>query len=199
MPAVAACPRANYSFFSSLCGAPRIKAGPRRLDVRMGATESCPSVAVVGVTGAVGQEFLRVLSDRDFPYRCIKMLASKRSAGSRMSFEGKDYVVEELAAESFDGVNIALFSAGGSVSKQFAPFAVERGSIVVDNGSAFRMDDSVPLVIPEVNPEAMAHIKLGSVKGAIIANCKTERTENNNRDSKNDFPTMYSSLLGGYL
>ncbi|XP_068648132.1 uncharacterized protein [Aristolochia californica] len=176
MPASAAsCAPANYSFFSSRFGVPRIKAGPRRLDVRMSATESGPSVAVVGVTGAVGQEFLRVLSDRDYPYRSIKMLASKRSAGSRMSFEGKDYVVEELTAESFGGVDIALFSAGGSVSKQFAPLAVERGTIVVDNSSAFRMDDLVPLVIPEVNPEAMVHIKLGSGKGAIIANpnCST--------------------------
>ncbi|KAG9457053.1 hypothetical protein H6P81_001561 [Aristolochia fimbriata] len=141
----------------------------------MGATESGPSVAVVGVTGAVGQEFLQVLSDRDFPYRSIKMLASKRSAGSRMPFQGKDYVVEELTAESFDGVDVALFSAGGSVSKQFAPLAMERGSIVVDNSSAFRMDESVPLVIPEVNPEAMSHIRLRSGKGAIVANpnCST--------------------------
>ena len=80
-----------------------------------------PALAVVGVTGAVGQEFLSVLSDRDFPYRSIKMLASKRSAGRRMTFEGRDYVVEELKADSFEGVDIALFSAGGSISKEFGP------------------------------------------------------------------------------
>lgn len=134
-----------------------------------------PSLAVVGVTGAVGQEFLSVLTDRNFPYSSIKMLASKRSAGKEMTFEGRPYVVEELTADSFDGVDIALFSAGGSISKQFGPLAVEKGAIVVDNSSAFRMVDGVPLVIPEVNPEAMAHIKVGKGKGALIANpnCST--------------------------
>ena len=143
--------------------------------VRMSLREDAPSLAVVGVTGAVGQEFLSVLSDRSFPYRSIKMLASKRSAGKRLTFEGNEYVVEELTPESFNGVDIALFSAGGSISKQFGPIAVDSGSIVVDNSSAFRMDEKVPLVIPEVNPEAMAHIKLGSGKGALIANpnCST--------------------------
>lgn len=137
--------------------------------------ESAPSVAVVGVTGAVGQEFLSVLSDRDFPYRSIKMLASKRSAGKQLSFQDKAYTVEELTEDSFDGVDIALFSAGGSISKQFGPIAVEKGSIVVDNSSAFRMVDNVPLVIPEVNPEAMSGIKVGMGKGALIANpnCST--------------------------
>ncbi|XP_052205968.1 uncharacterized protein LOC127810492 isoform X2 [Diospyros lotus] len=148
---------------------------PTFTTVRMSLREDAPSLAVVGVTGAVGQEFLSVLSDRSFPYRSIKMLASKRSAGKRITFEDQDYVVEELTAESFRGVDIALFSAGGSISKQFGPLAVESGAIVVDNSSAFRMDQKVPLVIPEVNPEAMAHIKLGSVKGALIANpnCST--------------------------
>ncbi|KAJ4961715.1 hypothetical protein NE237_021625 [Protea cynaroides] len=143
--------------------------------VRMGLKEDGPSLAVVGVTGAVGQEFLSVLSDRDFPYRNIRMLASKRSAGKKLTFDDKEYVIEELTPESFDGVDIALFSAGGSISKQLGPIAVQRGSIVVDNSSAFRMDEKVPLVIPEVNPDAMAHIKLGSGKGALIANpnCST--------------------------
>ncbi|KAI3902484.1 hypothetical protein MKW92_033949 [Papaver armeniacum] len=129
--------------------------------VRMALKADGPSIAIVGVTGAVGQEFLSVLSDRDFPYRSIKMLASKRSAGKHQEFEGKDYVIEELTHESFDGVDIALFTA--------------RGSIVIDNSSAFRMDANVPLVIPEVNPDAMSHIKLGSGKGALIANpnCST--------------------------
>ncbi|CAA7402175.1 unnamed protein product [Spirodela intermedia] len=143
--------------------------------VRMALREDGPSLAIVGVTGAVGQEFLGVISDRDFPYRSIRMLASKRSAGRRLTFEGNEYVIEELKEESFDGVDVALFSAGGSISKAFGPAAVARGCVVVDNSSAFRMDPEVPLVIPEVNPEAMAHIKVGSGKGGLIANpnCST--------------------------
>lgn len=141
----------------------------------MSLQENGPSVAVVGVTGAVGQEFLSVLSDRNFPYRSLKLLASKRSAGKSMKFEERDYTVEELTEDSFDGIDIALFSAGGSISKKFGPLAAQKGTIVVDNSSAFRMDENVPLVIPEVNPEAMAHVKLGSGKGALIANpnCST--------------------------
>lgn len=137
--------------------------------------ENGPSLAVVGVTGAVGQEFLSVLSDRDFPYRSIKMLASKRSAGKSVRFQGEEHIIEELTVDSFDGVDIALFSAGGSISKKFGPVAAERGTIVVDNSSAFRMDENVPLVIPEVNPDAMKGIKVGTGKGALIANpnCST--------------------------
>lgn len=143
--------------------------------VRMSLQENGPSIAVVGVTGAVGQEFLSVLSDRNFPYRSLKLLASKRSAGKSIKFEDRDYTVEELTEDSFDGIDIALFSAGGSISKKFGPLAAQKGTIVVDNSSAFRMDENVPLVIPEVNPEAMAHVKLGSGKGALIANpnCST--------------------------
>ncbi|OWM76921.1 hypothetical protein CDL15_Pgr021203 [Punica granatum] len=163
----------NHLFFSSAAAA-----RPRRLPatrIRMSLQESGPSLAVVGVTGAVGQEFLSVLSDRDFPYRSIKMLASRRSAGKHLTFQGRDYLVEEIAPDSFDGVDIALFSAGGSISKEFGPIAVEKGGIVVDNSSAFRMDEGVPLVIPEVNPEAVAGIRAGSGKGALIANpnCST--------------------------
>lgn len=143
----------------------------------MSLKEDGPSLAVVGVTGAVGHEFLKVLSDRDFPYRSIRMLASRRSAGRHLNFEGRKYEIEELLPESFDGVDIALFSAGGSVSREMAPVAVQHGAIVVDNSSAFRMDPSVPLVIPEVNPDAMAHISLRSKekKGSLIANpnCST--------------------------
>lgn len=137
--------------------------------------ESGPSVAVVGVTGAVGQEFLSVLSDRDFPYRSLKLLASKRSAGKSISFQDRTFTVQELTSDSFNDVDIALFSAGGSISKEFGPIAVEKGAIVVDNSSAFRMVDGVPLVIPEVNPEAMDGIKVGMKKGALIANpnCST--------------------------
>lgn len=164
-------------FFSATT--PLIRSNRRRFaiptKVRMSLQESGPSIAVAGVTGAVGQEFLSVLSDRDFPYRSIKMLASKRSAGRRLTFEDKEYVIEELSPESFEGVDIALFSAGGSISREFGPIAVDRGTIVVDNSSAFRMDEKVPLVIPEVNPEAMENIKLGMGTGALIANpnCST--------------------------
>ncbi|XP_057749154.1 uncharacterized protein LOC130968088 [Arachis stenosperma] len=167
-------PRHTGIFSGSLPTRPTLRyAVPAK--VRMSLSESGPSIAVVGVTGAVGKEFLSVLSDRDFPYRSIKMLASKRSSGRRLTFEGNEYVVEELTAESFGGVDIALFSAGGSISKEFGPIAADKGTIVVDNSSAFRMDEKVPLVIPEVNPEAMHGIKLGTGKGALIANpnCST--------------------------
>ncbi|KAK7398855.1 hypothetical protein VNO78_10029 [Psophocarpus tetragonolobus] len=165
--------RHNQLFWAPVAGRPRAR--PRASRIRMSLQESGPSIAVVGVTGAVGQEFLSVLADRDFPYRSIKMLASKRSAGRRITFEDREYEVEELTADSFDGVDIGLFSAGGSISKQFGPVAVERGTVVVDNSSAFRMDEKVPLVIPEVNPEAMLNIKAGFGKGALIANpnCST--------------------------
>ncbi|XVF43428.1 hypothetical protein PTKIN_Ptkin02bG0039400 [Pterospermum kingtungense] len=160
-------------FFST----PKPKLQPHKspTKVRMSFQESAPSVAVVGVTGAVGQEFLSVLSDRDFPYRSLKLLASKRSAGKSISFQDRNLTVQELTADSFDDVDIALFSAGGSISKEFGPIAVEKGAIVVDNSSAFRMVDGVPLVIPEVNPEAMDGIKVGTKKGALIANpnCST--------------------------
>uniref|UniRef100_A0A061R8G9 aspartate-semialdehyde dehydrogenase n=2 Tax=Tetraselmis sp. GSL018 TaxID=582737 RepID=A0A061R8G9_9CHLO len=136
---------------------------------------AAPSVAIVGVTGAVGQEFLKVLKERNFPYSDMKMLASARSAGRKVDFDGKAYTIEELTADSFKDVDIALFSAGGSISKKFAPAAVDNGTMVVDNSSAFRMTDGVPLVIPEVNAEAMAEYKWGKGKGGIIANpnCST--------------------------
>ena len=111
------------------------------------------NVAIAGATGAVGQEFLTVLAERDFPIRSIKFLASARSAGKSIEFKGKNYAVEEMTKDSFKGVQIAFFSAGGSVSKEFAPAAVQSGAVVVDNTSAFRMKEGVPLVVPEVNPE----------------------------------------------
>lgn len=137
-------------------------------------TADGPSIAIVGVTGAVGQEFLQVLKERNFPYSNIKLLASKRSAGKKQEFEGVEYTIEELTENSFDGVDIALFSAGGSISKKLGPAAQKAGAVVVDNSSAFRMTEGVPLVIPEVNPDAMKHIKIGG-GGAIIANpnCST--------------------------
>ncbi|MCS7033535.1 MAG: aspartate-semialdehyde dehydrogenase, partial [Phycisphaerae bacterium] len=114
------------------------------------------NVAIVGVTGAVGQEFLRVLAERHFPIKSLKLLASPRSAGKKIEFRNETHTVEELTADSFRGVQIALFSAGGSISREFAPIAVKSGAIVVDNSSAFRMKEGIPLVVPEVNPEQIA-------------------------------------------
>jgi aspartate-semialdehyde dehydrogenase len=110
-------------------------------------------VAVVGATGAVGVEMLRCLEQRGFPVGQLTLLASARSAGKTMKFRGADVVIQELKADSFKGIDIALFSAGGGISKEFAPHAVAAGAVVVDNSSAFRMDDTVPLVVPEVNRE----------------------------------------------
>lgn len=110
-------------------------------------------VAVVGATGAVGREMLKTLEDRDFPATQVRAFASSRSAGSTVPFKGGEIVVEELTETSFDGIDLALFSAGGSTSKHFAPFAAEAGCVVVDNSSAWRMDPKVPLVVPEVNPD----------------------------------------------
>ena len=126
------------------------------------------NVAILGATGAVGQEFLNLIEERNFPFANLKMLASKRSAGKKIQFMGKEYTVEETTEDSFKDVQIALF-AGGSASKVFAPAAVKAGAVVIDNSSAFRMDPEVPLVVPEVNPEAIAQHK------GIIANpnCST--------------------------
>jgi aspartate-semialdehyde dehydrogenase len=127
------------------------------------------SVAIVGATGAVGLEFLACLEKRQFPVRSLRLLASARSAGKTMKFKGETLPVEELKTDSFKGIEIGLFSAGASISRQFAPVAVKAGAIVVDNSSAFRMDPETPLIVPEVNPEAMRHHK------GIIANpnCST--------------------------
>lgn len=126
------------------------------------------NIAIVGVTGAVGQEFLKLIEERNFPYADLKMLASKRSAGKKIRFMGKEYTVKETTDDSFKDVKIALF-AGGSASKVFAPAAVKAGAIVIDNSSSFRMDPEVPLVVPEVNPQAISRHK------GIIANpnCST--------------------------
>ncbi len=126
------------------------------------------NVAILGATGAVGQEFLNLIEERNFPFAELKLLASKRSAGKKIQFMGKEYTVEEATEDSFKGVEIALF-AGGAASKTFAPAAVKAGAVVIDNSSAFRMDPEVPLVVPEVNPEAIAQHK------GIIANpnCST--------------------------
>ncbi|MDK2865851.1 MAG: aspartate-semialdehyde dehydrogenase [Clostridiales bacterium] len=115
------------------------------------------NLAVVGASGMVGRTFLKVLEDRDFPFDNLYCFASKRSAGQKVTCKGKEYTIEELTPESFDrDIDIALFSAGGDTSKTFAPIAASKGVIVVDNSSAWRMDPTVPLVVPEVNPEALA-------------------------------------------
>ena len=127
------------------------------------------NVAVAGATGAVGNDLLRVLERRDFPVDSIRLLASSRSVGKTLRFKDTDIAVEELTEDSFGGIDIALFSAGGDRSKQFAPAAVRSGAVVVDNSSAFRMDPNVPLVVPEVNPQDAARHQ------GIIANpnCST--------------------------
>ncbi|MFO1477203.1 MAG: aspartate-semialdehyde dehydrogenase [Verrucomicrobiota bacterium] len=131
-----------------------------------------PHVAVVGATGAVGVEMIKTLEKRHFPLSKLTLLASARSVGKKLPFQGKDVTVQELTKDSFAGIDIALFSAGGSISKEFAPIAAKAGCVVVDNSSAFRMDDNVPLVVPEINP--------GDVKKhkGIIANpnCTTAIT-----------------------
>lgn len=111
-----------------------------------------PNVAILGATGAVGQEFIRLIEERKFPFAGLKLLASSRSAGKKITVCGKEYTVEEAKPESFEHVDIALF-AGGSISKTLAPEAVKRGAVVIDNSSTFRMDPDVPLVVPEINPE----------------------------------------------
>ncbi len=114
------------------------------------------SVAIVGASGAVGQDFLAVLAARDFPLRSLRLLASPRSAGTRVTFRGESLPIEALGPDSFRGIDLALFSAGGAVSREHVPRAVASGAIVVDNSSAFRLDPAVPLVVPEVNPGAIA-------------------------------------------
>ncbi len=113
-----------------------------------------PRVAIVGATGAVGVEILSCLESRNFPLASLKLLASKRSAGKQVPFKGEMLTVEELTADSFGDVDIALFSAGGGISLEYGPIAAAAGCVVVDNSSAFRQDDDVPLVVPEINPEA---------------------------------------------
>ncbi len=112
-----------------------------------------PHVAVVGATGAVGLEMIKTLEKRNFPASQLTLLASARSVGKKLKFRGQDIAVTELTKDSFAGIDIALFSAGGGISKEFAPLAARMGCVVVDNSSAFRMDDSVPLVVPEINAD----------------------------------------------
>jgi len=121
-------------------------------------------VAIMGATGAVGAEFLKILEQRDFPLASLKLLASSRSAGQTRTFRGESLVIEELTDKSFGGIELVLASAGGSISEKFAPAANAAGAVIVDNTSAFRMVDGVPLVVPEVNPGDIA------THSGIIAN-----------------------------
>jgi aspartate-semialdehyde dehydrogenase len=132
-------------------------------------SSAAPVVAIVGATGAVGVELIECLERRKFPMSELRLFASARSAGKKMPFRGQQLSVRELTEDSFGGVNIALFSAGGGTSKRFAPIAARAGAVVVDNSSAFRMDAAVPLVVPEINPEAVRQHR------GIIANpnCST--------------------------
>lgn len=112
-----------------------------------------PNIAIVGITGAVGQEMINCLEERNFPVKELRPLASARSAGKKINFRDHEISIQELTEKSFEGIDIALFSAGGGISKTYAPIAAEAGAVVVDNSSAFRMDETVPLVVPEINPE----------------------------------------------
>ncbi|GIP36869.1 aspartate-semialdehyde dehydrogenase [Paenibacillus sp. J31TS4] len=127
------------------------------------------NVAVVGITGAVGEQIIRLLDERNFPIQSLKLLASKRSAGKTVSFKGQEIVIEEATPSSFEGVDIAFFSAGGDISKELVPHAIKAGAVCIDNTSAYRMDPETPLVVPEVNVDMIKENK------GVIANpnCST--------------------------
>jgi len=127
------------------------------------------TVAIAGATGAVGLCFIELLEKRNFPVKKLRLLASKRSAGKKLKFKGEEIPVEEMTKDSFKGVDIALFSAGGSLSKEFRKAVVDSGAVMIDNSSAFRMEEGTPLVIPEINPE-----EIKQHKGVIAnPNCST--------------------------
>ena len=130
-----------------------------------------PNIAILGATGVVGREIIQIMDELDVQYNSVKFLSSAKSAGSKLEFQGKEYIVEEAKPESFDGVNIVIASAGASTSKKFAPEIVKRGGVLIDNSSAFRMDEDVPLVIAYVNDEDLKKHK------GIIANpnCSTSQ------------------------
>lgn len=124
------------------------------------------NVAIAGATGAVGEVMLEILEQKNFPVKNLKLLASERSVGKKLKFKGEEICVEKLDKDSFKNIDIALFSAGGDRSKEFAPYAADSGAVVIDNSSCFRMDPEIPLVVPEVNPQHIALYK----KRNIIAN-----------------------------
>ncbi|MCB2194081.1 MAG: aspartate-semialdehyde dehydrogenase, partial [Deltaproteobacteria bacterium] len=128
-------------------------------------------VAVCGATGAVGNQMIQCLEERDFPVGELRLLASERSKGKKLTYKGEEIPVQVLGQDSFEGIEIALFSAGASTSRDYAPLAAEAGAVVVDNSSYWRMDPLVPLVVPEVNPKAVADYP---TKGIIAnPNCST--------------------------
>ena len=131
--------------------------------------EPAPVVAIVGATGAVGVELVRSLEARDFPVSELRLLASARSAGQRVQFRGQEVIIQELNELSFEGVDYAFFSAGATISKKYAPFAVAEGAQVIDNSSAFRMDDNVPLVVPEANGDTLANAPIVANPNCIAA------------------------------
>ena len=112
-------------------------------------------VAILGATGAVGQEMIKILMERSFPIRELHLLASARSAGKKLTIADKEYIVEETTENSFDGMDIVLGAAENDIAEKYLPIAAEKGAVVVDNSSAFRLDEQVPLIIPEVNPQAV--------------------------------------------
>ncbi len=129
-------------------------------------------VAILGATGLVGEEMIKTLEQRDFPVKELRLLATSRSAGTKLKFKGEDILVKEVSEKEFEGIDIALFSAGASASKEWAPVAVKKGAIVIDNSSAWRMEKDVPLVVPEINPQ-----DIDSHKGIIAnPNCATIQT-----------------------
>ena len=121
----------------------------------IGQQSALPRVAIVGATGAVGIELIRCLEQRNFPLASLRLFGSARSAGRLLPFCGAEIAVEELTEDNFHDIDLALFSAGSDISKRFGPLAVSRGAVVVDNSSAFRMDPSIPLVVPEINASAL--------------------------------------------
>ena len=131
--------------------------------------EPAPVVAIVGATGAVGVELVRCLEARDFPVSELRLLASARSAGHRVQFRGQEVIIQELNELSFEGVDLAFFSAGATISRKFAPFAVAEGAQVIDNSSAFRMDEDVPLVVPEANGDTLANAPIVANPNCIAA------------------------------
>jgi len=128
-------------------------------------------VAVVGATGAVGKEILRCLDVRKFPLKELRLLASSRSAGSTVSFQGKDHTVGLLDEDAFEDIDVAFFSAGGGLSKQFAPAVTKAGATMIDNSSAFRMTEGVPLIVPEVNPEALNEVRILPQRTHQVSEC----------------------------
>ncbi|MBI2500150.1 MAG: aspartate-semialdehyde dehydrogenase [Deltaproteobacteria bacterium] len=129
-------------------------------------------IGVVGATGAVGREMVSILGERKFPVECLRLFASEKSVGEKMTFCGKAISVELLQENSFQGEQIVLFSAGGTVSQRFAPLAAEAGAVVIDNSSAFRMAEDIPLIVPEVNPQDVGHVVVSTYQSTAGAGQK---------------------------